>query len=290
MEKQARVILWALPRTLSTAFLKCMSGVPDSKMFYEPYTAAYLFGPDRPYADAPRPANSDGGTPEAAKDCGAISGFEDTICSYRWVKEQLEAPFPDKRLIFCKDIAYCLDKKYEFLPRGYKYIFLIRNPEKVIPSWKKLIGDFTRKKVDDFVLDELKPPVMPTRLGYGELLDLYEYVKLESLDAEPIIIDADDLAADPGAILSTCCKKIGIPYSDNLLTWKEGHEMIEEWVISKNLKLTVGDLQSFDNVKRSSSFQKPSGLQQIPGGSPDVERFVEKCMPLYTKLYESRLK
>ncbi|XP_038061989.1 branched-chain-amino-acid aminotransferase-like protein 2 [Patiria miniata] len=295
MEKQVRVILWALPRTLSTAFLKCMNGVPDSKMFYEPYTTAYLFGPDRPYDSAPRPSDSSecGSVDVAGKPCDAVSGFDDSICTYKWVKEQLEAPFQGKQLIFCKDMAYCLNKSYEHLPQGYKFIFLIRHPKKVIPSWKKLISDYSRKKVEDFVLDELEPPIMPPEIGYGELLELFEYIKQQGLDAEPIVIDADDLLADPHAIMSACCKKTGVPYNDNLLTWEEGGRAVENWAVSKNLKYVIADAGSFDNVKRSSCFQKPDAGPEVSGGSeqsPDVQRFVEKCMPLYSKLYEVRLK
>ena len=269
MEHQARVILWAIPRTLSTAFLKCMSGIPNSMMFYEPYTSAHLFGPDQPYGDAPGPADDVTSPANDSKQVypeiaigEAVSGYDDSICTYKWVKEQLEAPHQGKQVIFIKDVAYSLNKKYEFLPTGYKYIFLIRNPLKVMPSWKKLISDFTAKRVEDFVLDELTPPVMPTGLGYGELLELYEYVQQRGIDQEPIIIDADDLVADPDAVLSSCCKKIGVPYTRDLLTWAQGGGVVETWAVSKKLKIAIRDLSSYDNVKQSSCFIKPEARKE----------------------------
>ena len=38
-----RVILWCVPRSTSTAFLTCMTHVPNSQMWYEPYIVCYQF-------------------------------------------------------------------------------------------------------------------------------------------------------------------------------------------------------------------------------------------------------
>ena len=46
-----RVILWSTPRSVSTSFLKCMTAVPDSQMWYEPFTMAKYFSHDSPYRD-----------------------------------------------------------------------------------------------------------------------------------------------------------------------------------------------------------------------------------------------
>ncbi len=38
-----RVMLWCLPRSVSTSFLKCMTNVPNSQCWYEPYLMACYF-------------------------------------------------------------------------------------------------------------------------------------------------------------------------------------------------------------------------------------------------------
>ena len=38
-----RVMLWCVPRTVSTSFLKCMTSVPNSQCWYEPYLMACYF-------------------------------------------------------------------------------------------------------------------------------------------------------------------------------------------------------------------------------------------------------
>ena len=45
-EKQARVILWGVPRCVSTSFLKCLTFVEDSVCWYEPYLMANMMGTD----------------------------------------------------------------------------------------------------------------------------------------------------------------------------------------------------------------------------------------------------
>ena len=42
-----RVILWCVPRSTSTAFLTCMTHVPNSQMWYEPYNACCQLGKHR---------------------------------------------------------------------------------------------------------------------------------------------------------------------------------------------------------------------------------------------------
>ena len=44
--KQARVILWGVPRSISTSFLKCLTFVEDSVCWHEPYLYAQFAGTD----------------------------------------------------------------------------------------------------------------------------------------------------------------------------------------------------------------------------------------------------
>ena len=44
--KQARVILWGVPRSISTSFLKCLTFVEDSVCWHEPYLYANMTGTD----------------------------------------------------------------------------------------------------------------------------------------------------------------------------------------------------------------------------------------------------
>ena len=68
--------------------------------------------------------------------------FDADQCAYEFVKSIQEADYPDKQLVFYKDMAYGLQGKYELLPEGYRHTFLIRNPYRAFPSQKRslLVG------------------------------------------------------------------------------------------------------------------------------------------------------
>lgn len=46
-EPQNRIFLWTAPRCISTAFERSVMEVGGGKLFHEPYTSSYYFGPER---------------------------------------------------------------------------------------------------------------------------------------------------------------------------------------------------------------------------------------------------
>lgn len=72
---------------------------------------------------------------------------------------------------------------------------------------------------DEYMLD-------PTELGYREMRLLFDFLyPPASRSSEgnqvdtPILVDADDLLADPDAVISALCERIGVPYSPSMLSW-----------------------------------------------------------------------
>ena len=90
--------------------------------------------------------------------------------------------------------------------------------------------------MEEIKFDEMHPEIMPPGKGFKEMYDLYSHIKEKGLDSDPVIIDADDLVSNPATILSGFCKILGIPYTDKLLSWDDGVEVVESWTISQPLK------------------------------------------------------
>ncbi|XP_038044759.1 branched-chain-amino-acid aminotransferase-like protein 2 [Patiria miniata] len=303
MSDQLKVILWCCPRSLSTAFLKCMSAVPDSQMIFELYSTAMLFGPDRLAKTdiAPLERNiPENILDERRKDPGC--GYPVSICSNAWVKHHLKTGYPDKKFVFAKEMVSSLMGKFQFLPEsGYRHAFLLRNPAKLFPSWKKLIFEIFRMNnipvtMEQLEIDKLSAEIMPPGKAFKEMYDLYSYIKEKDLDPDPVIIDADDLLSDPATILSGFCQKLGIPYTDSLLTWDEGVDVLEKWVVSEPIKHIILNGDGFKNFRSSTGFAKPSSKDQAPESpakspdpSPDIQRLIDFTMPYYTKMYEQLL-
>ncbi|XP_038078414.1 uncharacterized protein LOC119745852 [Patiria miniata] len=294
-----KIIIWASPRTCSTALLKCLSSLPNAKIFDELYSIAFLLGPDRldqrPTGEEPQASQAEQGKGYA---------FPSSICTYEWIKETLQQDYPGGEFVISKEIVYCLNQKYDCLPEGYRHVFLLRHPSKVFPSWKKLTYGVLNMmessielpaSVDEFVFDQQPPHLLPPGKSFKEAYDLYQYVKEKKLDVDPVIIDADDLIQNPEGIVSAMCAKLGIPYTESLLTWDKGTDVVDSWTVGIMFKNVIQHSDAFKNFRNSTSFRRPELEKQATARpvesrvTPDIERCVSFSMPFYQKMYEQRL-
>ncbi|KAK6184934.1 hypothetical protein SNE40_007282 [Patella caerulea] len=261
-----RVILWAVPRSLSTAFVRCMERVPNTKIIFEPYSSADHFGPE-----------------------GRLRAIDELPPEPEWtfqaVKDHLEEDHSDSDLVFVKDMAYAVDDKYEMIASGYQHTFIIRHPAKMFVSYYKSICDGNSNDED---VDEIFDKWLPSGLCYRELFDLYEHI-IKSGSPEPIIIDADDLIEDPESIMSLYCRGVGVDFSDSILNWGVG--TIDRWSISQVLWDVAPSYKWFDNSMKAGGFQKgvskplPS-FSDLPNKIIDC---IETSMPFYESLYGQRI-
>ena len=112
--------------------------------------------------------------------------------------------------------------------------FLIRSPEKVIKSFGK--------KIIDFNLQDL---------GYVQQVDLFNMVS-NKMGKAPPVIDADDLCANPSAVLFGLCSALGIQYYDEMLKWNaRSHSYDGIW----------GDYW-YRSVNKSSGFSVREGINE----------------------------
>ncbi|XP_022082848.1 uncharacterized protein LOC110975052 [Acanthaster planci] len=300
MANQVRVIVWGLPRTCSSVLLKSLTSLPDSQMIYELYTDAYFWGPER--LDQQNFPTVEGGDPaiKLSKDGllrGSASGFDTSISTFDWVRRQLEADYPGKKVIIAKEIAPWLDGRYKDLPKGYRHVFLIRHPFKMFHSFKKINREFLEQKrghpvgLEEAVLDQLPPHIMTPGMLYKEMTDLWQYIKDSNLDPDPIIVDSDELLQSPQNVLSYLCGQLRIPYTDSILSWEKGFNCTGSWVVSQEHKHLIQTMDSFVNFRNSTSFLKPKGTSKAPDWStvdPDIRRCVEFSMPYFSQMYDKR--
>ncbi|XP_022084378.1 branched-chain-amino-acid aminotransferase-like protein 2 [Acanthaster planci] len=290
-----RVFLWCVPRTVSTAFLKCISFVEGLQVVNEPYQCAFHAGPEGKRSKLNLSDPVDKRTAEVLDNVSVdeeVRGFDDKICTYGWIRDELlEASHPDKKILFCKDMAFYIDAKYHMLPKGFRHSFLIRHPAKVFPSWRKMLlktlGEPCAKYMDN--LQELPEYLFPPGCGFKEQCDLLEYVE-RHLDKEPIILDADDLLADPPGILSAYCHKMGIPYSPDLLSWEAGGAIADTWITSKVIAFANKLGGFYDDALQSVGFWSPEPPPVIQSLPVDVQACVEASMEYYEKLHSRRIK
>ena len=261
--KPKRVFLWTALRSVSSAFERSITTLPNTKLISEPFSVAFYYGSQR----QSQRFESQEVDPKAS--------YEDVA------KAVMDQPADDIDVVFAKDMAYYMEGKMSVLEeslKDVKHSFLIRDPQKAIPSQYRLVET---PQIRALGWDYFEPK----EAGFQQLYELYTFVK-QKLDPRPVVVDADDLIGSPEQILKAYCEGVGIKYVDHMTTWKAG-EVPEPWN-------DVWGLAWRHNAIHSSGFAK----RVRPGGSdvPDVQypadvmKAIKDSRPFYEKLYAARIK
>jgi len=188
------VALWAVPRSISTAFERVFVERGDFKVFHEPFSASYYYSTER---RSNRYANKE------PKD------------EYNHESILAEILEPREKRVFFKDMAY---HTASFMSREFvsKFIntFIIRDPTPVISSLNRFWSDFTLEET-----------------GYEQLHKLFD-LAVENRE-DPAIVDASDLLGNPEGTVAAYCTKLDIPLMPEALSWESRKvpewEMWAEW-------------------------------------------------------------
>ena len=273
-----RVILWGVPRCLSTAFMRAISNVDDFLVWYEPYLMVQKAqgSPELPEAMT---------SVDPAMIPDHFYNFFDESHTYSWVKDQLEGSFPGKKLVFVKEMVEGIHGHYEDLPKGYRHTIMIRHPLKVFISLKKMYQAFMGDVPD---LDILPETTIPPGYFFKEMCEFVDHIKSSGMETNPIIIDADDLQANPDEVMKIYCKKVDIPYDDRIVKWT-GNVSFDNWMAPKEVTAMFLTQGVHKKSRRSEGFSPPSELPSRADVPADVLRVADASMEYYDKLYAQRL-
>ncbi|GAA0907533.1 sulfotransferase-like domain-containing protein [Virgisporangium aurantiacum] len=183
------VVLWAAPRSVSTAFEKAFSRRPSTRIVHEPFTDCYYFSENARSRRYGRQPDRLGYGPAAAID--EIYG-----CA---------AP-----LVFVKDLAFQAEPYVpdEFLAAATN-TFIVRRPRVVLRSLRGLKPDFTEEE-----------------FGFEPLARLLRHV-VEDLSQEPVVVEGDRFREAPEVQLRRYCERIGVDFDSRMLSWPDGR--IRAW-------------------------------------------------------------
>lgn len=189
MASRKPIALWAVPRSISTAFERIFVERGDFKVFHEPFSASYYHSTER---------RSDRYADEEPKE----------EYDHERILEEILAP-DEERPVFFKDMAYHAAgfMTPEFVQK-FSNTFIVREPRSVLASLYEMWPDFTFEEA-----------------GYEELHRLFEYVLEEG--QEPVVVDATDLSENPERVVAVYCEKLGIPHKPEALSWKPRE--VPEW-------------------------------------------------------------
>ena len=284
-----KLYLWANYRSLGTIFLKWLSNLEDSKVINGMFTSAYFYG-----VDSKGPAEVSDTTSKLSMETD-LSEFpfiyDASQHTYESAKEQVESvDYPGMKYLICKDLPFSLCGNHDLIPAGFRHTFLIRHPYKMFSSWKAILG---RLYFPGLSLPEIFDSHLNKHYNYKEQYELLRYLQEhpELGDPNPIVLDADDLLNHPERILPQYCQAIGVPYADDMLKWKPGREVVNKWMISRQLcggGFHNDECGFYKTAMESSSFLPAKKLPERDELDEDVLACADITMPYYDLMYNMR--
>lgn len=256
-----RIILWTAPRCVSTAFERSIMTLKNSKIFHEPYSKAYYFGPEK---QSPRYASQE----------------TNHQATYRSISKMLQKEYDGRDFLFSKEMAYCVENKMHiFTEEGFKnfqHSFLIRHPLKAVYS---LFKASTNPKLTGWDYFD------PAEAGFRQMLELYEFVD-RNIHRNPVVVDADDLLDYPNEILQSYCEAVGLEYEENMTSWEPGP--VPEWDTWAGWHEDALKSSGFKpRVKKNRSRACTTfDVEDLP---PEVAAVLEECMPHYEALAAKKI-
>jgi hypothetical protein len=188
------VALWAVPRSISTAFERAFVERDDFEVFHEPFGDSYYYSEERlsnRYSDV---------------EPSAEHNYEHVLARI------LE---PREKRVFVKDMAYHAKGLMgpEFVSH-FVNTFIVRDPKYVLASLYKMWPDFT-----------------PEEAGYEQLYRLFRLAT--EAGEEVVVVDAMTFSENPMGVLSTYCEHVGVPFRSDYLSWQPAEvpewERWDEW-------------------------------------------------------------
>ncbi len=230
------ICLWSGPRNVSTALMYSFRELPDVAVVDEPLYGHYLrvTGADHPGKEAVI----------AAMNCDGNEVMRKIL------EQQRRSPSPR---LFVKHMAHHLVDIDTAFVADTVNVFLIRDPKDMLPS-----------------LTIQVPHAGLADTGLKRQCELYE--ELVGHGQEPPVLDSRELLLDPARVLAELCRRIGVEYSDGMLSWEPGPRA-EDGVWAPHW---------YHAVHQSTGFSAYRAKTEFPA---HLEPLLAECEPLYKQLY-----
>lgn len=222
--------LISCPRTISTALMYSFAQRSDMLVFDEPFYGVYLF---KTNFDHP-------GKDEIIR---SMPTDEDNVL------EQIITRHNDGKHLFIKNMAshFLVLDASKFAT--FRNVFLIRDPQRIITSYSKVIEQPTAQDV-----------------GIQRQAKLFRQY-IQQVDSIPIVIDSNDILDNPEKHLTTLCTALDLPFDRSMLKWPSGPKEYDG----------IWAPYWYKHVHHSTCFERqPSSQDPIP----------EKFLPLYDESLE----
>ena len=223
------LVLWAVPRSTSTAFEWMMRQRGDLTCFHEPFGEVWYQGEEPLW-------------PRVTEDSVRTPGL--TYARVEAMLREAAANGP----VFSKEFPHCAEPvlRDDFLDLC-QHSFLIRDPAKTITSMLQKWPDFHEQEV-----------------GFVEQAALFERLT-ERYGTPPPVLDSDDLMEDPVRMVRLWCEAVGIPFIPEALSWEPGARDEVSWWDGGSFHANLRNSDGLKPQKRNyvDIDQAPDRVKQI---------------------------
>jgi len=227
------------PRNVSTALMYSFAQRSDTAVSDEPFYAVYLAKTRVPH-------------PGAEAVLKALPRDEAVVKSRM-------LSFPEKPVLFVKNMAHHMEVLENPFIEGAKNIFLIRDPRHILASYAAVIAH----------------PVMRD-IGIAYQYSLFTGLRAKGID--PVVVDSSFLLQDPRSVLARVCGLCGLTYEQRMEHWPPGPKPFDG----------VWAPYWYGNVHRSTGFERPATTshplpRHLEGLYEEAQTFYEKLLPFSVK-------
>ncbi|XP_075246737.1 uncharacterized protein LOC142340145 [Convolutriloba macropyga] len=264
-----QINIWFTPRSRSTALVRCLSNIPDSKVFFENFLWAFYLGDEDSMYTKYRDQMG------AQADSHVVPGYNTNSAIKQWTENTAKVKI-------LKDFIFALNDRYEeVIEKDAVNIFLVRDPEYVftsfLPTAKTYFYHISKRTHKDVTV------------FYGAILKGIQTVS-KICTKPPIIIDGAQLSTKEGSInvVKAICERAGIEFTESLLTWKAIEGLDPNWV-SPGPATTVNLMQGFFARANTStcfedSKERAVDLEALAKENAGMVEDIKACKPYYNQI------
>lgn len=235
------ICLWSGPRNVSTALMYSFAQLDDIRVVDEPLYGHYLR-----VSRAEHPGRDEVLATMSCDGDDVMRGL---------LSEQSERQIPR---LFLKHMAHHLvDLDLGFLKESCN-VLLIRDPLEMLPS-----------------LTVQLPNAQLVDTGLERQWQLF--ADLQAAGQSPAIVDSRELLLDPHNVLRELCRRIGVAFNDDMLSWPAGPRA-EDGVWAPHW---------YHSLHKSTGFATYEPKGDFP---THLEPLLAECQPWYARLFERAIR
>ncbi len=242
------IILWAHPRSMSTAIERVMRERGDFDCLHEPFLHYYYLE-------------------RSARELPHFDSEAEHPTSYAETRDMILRRAEDAP-VFAKDMSYYVMPEMlqdqEFCQRA-SHCFLIRNPMRSIMSYFKLDNTVT--------LDEI---------GIEAQWRHFEGLRALGID-DALVLEAESVQVDTAAAMARFWQALGLDFREQALNW-ERQSTPQDWQYVQGWHRSVSDSGGIRQDNAQDSAKAEAGFESLCLEAPRLRAYLDHHQPYYERL------